>query len=361
MAGHIVALLAAFLCAAVLGFVAHRANLCTVRAVAEIIHARSAYMLASTGKAILWAGLLIIPLAWLAPSAITNIGGWQLTGVALLGGFVFGLGSSLNGGCAFSTMTRMMDGELRMALSVAGFALGIFAFGLLADAKWLARPVPAKATLGSLMPFAAVAALLLVAFAAYEIPRLWRIRPRGTPLHRLALAPQYHLSPAALIVAVVSAALFLLVGAPGYTITLQNFVQSTVGTSMLPSALQWIMMLAVLAGMFISALQRRSFRLDWRPRFSWLRNIFAGVLMGLGTGMLPGGNDALLLSGLPSFSPHAVPAYLALLLGAGIGVLAMRFAGVDTRVTCKNDIYRAELQPKASMLTCHAPASRGSA
>jgi len=356
MPGHIIALTAACLCAAVLGFVLHRANLCTVRAVAEVISARTAYMLASTGKSILWMIVLTVPILWLVPTALAGLGGWQLTGTALLGGFVFGLGTSINGGCAFSTMTRMMDGELRMALSIVGFATGIFTFLTLVDLKWLARPVPAHAMIGSLLPFALLAALALLAWVIYEIPRLWRRRPQHARLWDLVLMPQYELSVAGLLIGIASAGIFLLAGAPGYTITMQNFVRSTVGTSMLPSPFQGIMMLAVLAGMLISAVQRRSFRLDWRPQLAWLRNIFGGALMGVGTGMLPGGNDALLLSGLPSFSPHAPPAYIALLVGAGIGVLAMKYLiGVDTRITCKNDIYRAELQPPGSILNGHAP------
>ena len=57
---HVLALTGAALCALALGFTAHRANICTVRAMAEIISARSAYMLASVGKSILWALLLIV-------------------------------------------------------------------------------------------------------------------------------------------------------------------------------------------------------------------------------------------------------------------------------------------------------------
>jgi uncharacterized protein len=72
--------------------------------------------------------------------------------------------------------------------------------------------------------------------------------------------------------------------------------------------------------------------------------------------MLPGGNDALILYAIPSFSPHALPAYAALLIGAGIGLLAMKhLGGIDTRVVCNNDIYRAEAQPRGSILNSHPP------
>lgn len=38
-----------------------------------------------------------------------------------------------------------------------------------------------------------------------------------------------------------------------------------------------------------------------------LRHLAAGKLMGTGAAMMPGGNDGLILLGLPSLSPHALP------------------------------------------------------
>ena len=133
-------------------------------------------------------------------------------------------------------------------------------------------------------------------------------------------------------------------------------VQGLIGKGALPAASRTIVMLAVLAGMLVSTLQRGSFRLDWRPQASWLRNIFGGALMGLGAAMVPGGNAVLVLYAIPSFSPHALPAYAALIVGAAAGLLAMKhLAGLDTRVVCRNDIYRAELQPVGSILNSHPP------
>jgi hypothetical protein len=170
------------------------------------------------------------------------------------------------------------------------------------------------------------------------------------------LSPQYRLSTAALLIGISGTVIFLLIGSPGYTVTLQSLVQGLAGNGALPAATRWILLLAVLAGMFLSTWQRGSFRLDWRPQWSWLRNIAGGALMGLGTALLPGGNDALVLYGIPSLSPHALPAYAALLVGAAAGLLAMKhLAGIDTRVVCANDSYRAEVQPRGSILNSHPP------
>lgn len=66
--------------------------------------------------------------------------------------------------------------------------------------------------------------------------------------------------------------------------------------------------------------------------------------MGLGTALLPGGNDALVLYGIPSLSPHALPAYLALILGIFVALLTMRaMFGIEMRVACRKDIYIADV------------------
>lgn len=353
---NVTALIVACLFAALLGFTAHRASICTVRAVAEVISARTVFMLASIAKSALWVIALTIPFLWFAPAAAAGIGGWPLTISALSGGLLFGFGAAINGGCAYSTMTRLMDGEVRMAVSIGGFALGILTFLTLADARLLARPAPTPALIVSVLDFALLLSAILLAWAIYELPRIWRQRPKHLHLKHMILSPHYRLSTAALLIGISGTAIFLLIGSPGYTLTLQTIVQGLVGSGTFPAAARGILLLAVLAGMLISTLQRGSFRLDWRPQWSWLRNIGGGVLMGLGTAMLPGGNDALILYGIPSFSPHALPAYAALLIGAAAGLLAMKhLAGINTKVVCSNDMYRAEAQPHGSILNGHVP------
>ena len=351
-------LLLACLFAGLLGFAAHRASICTVRAVAEVMSARSAFMLASIGKSALWVIALTLPFLWLMPTAASQIGGWQLTVISLLGGFLFGLGAAINGACAYSTMARLVDGELRMLVSIGGFAVGVATFLALVDLEWLARPAKAPALLGSALSFALFISLALAAWAIYEVPRLWRQRPKHLRVTHRVLAPQYRLSTAALLIGIASAAILLLIGSPGYTLTLQNMVQGLIGVGAMPAATRTIVMLAALAGMLASTLQRGSFRLDWRPQASWLRNIFGGALMGLGAALVPGGNAVLVLYAVPSFSPHALPAYGALIVGAAAGLLALKhLAGLDTRVVCRNDIYRAEIQPVGSILNSHPPSA----
>ena len=338
------ALLVSCILASILGFAAHRASVCTVRAVAEITHSKTGHMLASIVKSAVWVFAITIPVFLLVPQTAQGISGWQLTFTAVFGGLLFGIGAGINGACAYSTMARMVDGEVGMMLTVMGFALGILIFVGLVGMHVVARPAAAPGRVPDLLVYAPYVGAVLFLWGTYELIRLWRTRPTGATLRKLVLAPQYRLSTSALLIGIASGAIFLLFGSPGYTTTLQQVIEGNFGTRPPPPYGRWIVLGAVLFGMLLSTWQRGSFRIDWRPRWSWSRNIIGGTLMGLGTALLPGGNDALVLYGIPSMSPHALPAYAALILGIFIALLTMRaFFSVEMRVACRKDLYIADV------------------
>jgi hypothetical protein len=329
--------------AAILGFAAHRASVCTVRAVAETMHARTGFMAASIGKSVLWILLIILPVYWLLPETTESLVGWQLSATAVAGGFLFGLGAGVNGACAYSTMARLVDGEAAMLVAIAGFAIGIGVFVGLLDLGWLARPVKVPPMIGAALEWAALLALLLLAWAVYEAVRLWRTRDRGLGFHRLCLSPTYRLSSAALLIGVCGAAIFFLFGSAGYSTTFGLVVEGAFGTRPWPTAGRWLLVVAVLLGMLISTLQRQAFRPRLRPQASWLRNLGGGVLMGLGVAMAPGGNDAFILYGVPNLSPNAVPAFAAMTMGIIAAIVLLRLAfGIETRASCRGDMFVAD-------------------
>ena len=261
----------------------------------------------------------------------------------MLGGLIFGIGAGINGACAYATMTRMVDGEIGMLLTVVGFALGVVIFVAVLNSGLVVRPKAAPGMVPSVMSYAPIIGAALLVWAAFEIVRLWRARPSGATLREMVLAKQYRLSTAALLIGLSSGVIFLLFGSPGYTTTFQQVVEGYIGSRPGPAYGRWVVLGAVLFGMAASTWQRKSFRIDWQPRWGWLRNIGGGILMGFGTALLPGGNDALVLYGIPSLSPHALPAYGALIVGIVVALLTMRaLFGVEMRVACRNDYYIAD-------------------
>ena len=326
--------------AALLGFAAHRASICSVKAVEEVLTTRRAYLLASFGKTVLWTMAVTMPLLWAWPATRAFETGWPVTLYGLAGGLVFGVGAVFNSGCAFSTLTRLGSGQLSMLLSLAGFALGVVGHELLAAQASMPTAAAGDAYLAQTGVWPRLLLAVLVLWGLWEVRRLWRSRPAGQGLWALALADRYRLSTAALLIGVSNAVLYALHGNWAYTSTLARGIQQATGSGgAQANRVAWLLFLFVIAGIVFSAWQRRSFRLQWRPTVDWGWHLVGGTLMGFGAALVPGGNDALLLYGIPWLSPHAIPAYLAMLLGIAVALGLMRLGGAGfATIKCSGDV-----------------------
>lgn len=325
--------------AAILGFATHRASICTVRAIAEVLSSGRAYCLVSFAKTVLWVLAVVFLALTFDPALSASISGYSLSYASLFGGLLFGMGAALNGGCSFSTLARLADGQLRMLGTLSGFALGTLLIFEITGVGLLPQPMTSPAWVTALTPFAGAFAIVLCAWAASELRRLWRTRPPDTQTRHLALIRQYRLSTAAALIGSANGLLYLFQGSWTYTGALRQGVEGLVLGGGTPIQSRLSLLVAVFLGMMLSTLQRGSFRLERRMRPSWAMNFVGGTLMGAGVVLVPGGNDALVLYGIPTFSSHAVPAYVAILLGIAIVMLVMRhWLGMKFHVTCQDDL-----------------------
>lgn len=314
----------------VLGASAHRAGLCTVKAVAEVMTSRQAHFLWSFLKASLWtAGLL--SLAALFGDDIA-LGHRPILAIGLAGGVLFGLGAGLNGACTFSTLSRLADGHLSMLFTLAGWATAMTGvLKLLPDLHAPSIPVAMPRLL----------AIPLSLWMVWEARGIWRRRAdvlAGVKGGYLAL------SPAVLLIALANSAL-LLAGQPwSFTSTALCSAGPLPLTPCHHPGLLWAVSGVAMLTMVGSALWRGSFRIR-RPRWqSGLRHFAGGLAMGAGAALIPGGNDGLILFGLPAFSPHALPIYAAILLGVAMSLAAMRRAGLRLpQISCQGDICRSTM------------------
>jgi len=348
---------------AILGFSAHRAGICTVKAVAEVLTTRRAHFLWSFAKTALW----VMAAAALAGALALTPGWrhWPLSAASVAGGVVFGLGAGLNGGCTFSTLSRLTDGNLNLLATVLGWPVGL-ALGLRVWAFEAASPQATAAGPG--LALSNPLTLLLALWALWEGGRLIRRMARGGSVGRVLGAHTYTLSAAAALLGLANAGLLLNTGPWSFTGTilcamdagtlanchdplLPWLIFAAALAGMAASAwqrgslrLRWLIFAAALAGMAASAWQRGSLRLRWPRARAVLRHATAGVMMGLGAAFIPGGNEGLILFGAPSLSPHAFPAYGGIVLGILLALLAMRAAGRTLPpIICDGDICRARL------------------
>ena len=334
-------LVSSLLLAAVVGFAAHRASICTVKAVEEIYATRRALMFASFAKTGLWIMAAVLVMQALVPDIRGQAVGWTVSIAAITGGLIFGVGAVVNGGCAFSTLTQLGAGKVAMLITLLGFALGSAV-----SADYLGWGSDAVHTVPYLMRAGswtgAITAVLLI-WVLWEVFGLWRGRPAGSTWRQRLVANRYRLSSAAALMGIANAVLYGWHGTWPYTKILGDGVRQLagigVGTEASIDPMRWALFGALVVGVVASARIAKSFKLDWRPRAAWLGNLAGGALMGAGAGMIPGGNDVLLLSAIPLLSPHAIPAYLGVVVGIAATLALMHAGGrASAAVDCQGDV-----------------------
>lgn len=338
----------AILLAAVVGFAVHRASLCNVKAVAELLTSKRAHMLGSFLKTMFWViAVTFVMEFFFHPVSARPLIFWGFSPLALVGGFVFGVGAAVNGGCALGTLGRLGSGELRMLFTLLGLVTGLAVGGYAQVRQWL--PAPEGVDFGlSIPPIPAiVVTAILFLWALSELWRLWRKRDPNATWREQVLSPGYRLSTAALLLGVANGVLFVMFGSWAYTRTARTAVNHVVMGRPGPSLLYWLLFAALLGGVLLSSLTNKRFALDPRFRPDWLLNLLGGILMGVGVTLAPGGNDVLILHAIPGGSPHALPAYGALLIGTAAGLIVIRaLGGTAVRIECTGDICRTQLDPK---------------
>ena len=317
---------------AILGFSAHRAGLCTVKAAAEILTSRRGYFLWSFMKSAAWVVTLTAVVGALGHA--TNFTHWPLTSLSVLGGILFGVGAGLNGGCTFSTLSRAVDGNIGLWITVAAWPIGI----------WIAATLPLSHPKPLVVPQPNYPFWVLLLFCIALLGEGFLIARRFWHKHslqRVLGASVYTLSAGAALVGLSNAVIVEATGPWSFSSTILCSIGSRSGTNCAQSLLAWSIVGAALLGMGFSSLQRGSFKLRLPGVASALRHGASGLLMGVGTVLVPGGNDGLILFAIPSLSPHAIPAYAGIFAGILATLTIMRaFGSRIPPVQCSGDICR---------------------
>ena len=297
-------------------------------------------MLASFAKTVLWVIAITSVFAWIAGDAFLPANTWQVSLLGLLGGFVFGVGAVLNGGCAISTLAYLASGRIAIALSLFGFSLGVMAHSLVVKALSLTPPEPDATLIDLKSPWALPVLALVLIGLVWEILRLSRTPASSVRWQEKMFSGQLRLSTAAALMGLSNGILYVLMGTWAYTSTLSQQAQHLVGRAGGPRPQLWLLFASLLLGMVVSAWQRGQLRPVWSFH-NWHAHLLGGFLMGMGAAFGLGGNDVLLLHGIPSLSPHAVPTFAAMVLGIATALLIANRLGLSVpRVDCSGDICR---------------------
>ncbi|MEP7276209.1 MAG: YeeE/YedE thiosulfate transporter family protein, partial [Betaproteobacteria bacterium] len=121
--------------------------------------------------------------------------------------------------------------------------------------------------------------------------------------------------------------MMLLVGPWEYTEALADVARGT-PHHLLPRG---VLMFALFAGAFTGGLTAGSFGSTTVTLSRLVRCFASGVLMGWGSLLIPGGNDGLILVGMPLLFPYAWVAMASMALAIAAAMLATRAASRELR------------------------------
>jgi len=318
-----------FISALCFGFMARKVGICLVAAVAEILMEKKIKRLISILSASIWGIFALWLLGCLGYSIFAFHYDFHL--LSLLGGFLFGFGAGLNMGCNISTLNKLCTGQIVMMATIVGWGIGFSLFIL--------SPILHPVALRQINAVALMPQNLLSFLCAFLWLLLWVVvwkkgaNPQHSFLQKIK-APQYRGMSAAIIIGFLTAVLTYFIADWSPTTQFFSYIQIVLKqqSSQEFSLLSIFPTFALLAGMVLASFHSKAFKITKAPLKSWLRHGFAGIMMGLGAAMIPGGNDALIFIALPILSPHAPLAFLMILLGI---MGALIFAKM-TKINCQS-------------------------
>ncbi|WP_244428330.1 YeeE/YedE family protein [Sinorhizobium fredii] len=282
----------------VLGFALNHASICTVIATKELISEKKPARFIALVECAVWAALAYAMLG-IAPMMQE---GWLPLSYFVPAAILFGLGTYVNGTCVFGSVGHIGNGETEF-----GFALlSIFAvfyiesrFGLLPDQP----PISGSPPLG--------AVLLALALLAILALRLGVSLQSRSDFWRLTLS----------MGAIGITSTILAVFAPEFSIT------ASVGSIVSIPVAGAVILVCMFSGSLASArVRKHRFTLKWPTIKGTARRTLGGILMGLGALLIPGGNDTVLLIGLPMGAWQAALAYA--LFVATLAALIAKFGSM---------------------------------
>lgn len=345
------------------GFVMHRSDYCVAGMFRDIFMFRKTFRLKALGLQIvltmiafetvrLFNLLPLYPFPFLGAPSLANI----------IGGFLFGVGMVLAGGCVVGTLYKMGAGSLLSACAFVGLILGSAIYAEIHP--WWATIIK-KTTfwaeyktlpqLTGLSPSIFVLGATVVAlplFLKWRAMNKWEVesRVRG------------YLQPwrTAVVLAAVGLVSYLLIGMPmGITTTYAkmaamvenvfspahvaalpffqgkplNLVHPSSGALLVGGAgplfdhiwvIQFPLIVGIVLGSTISALFLREFKIYWRlPAKQFLITLSGGTLLGLASRMVPGCNVWHLMGGIPIFAMQSILFLAGLLPGAWAGSMIL--------------------------------------
>ena len=295
------------------GFAMKRGGLCTYAAVLQIVNdKRMERMMVFLGVAA-WATLIILPLHWLYPTQIALSSSHSNLLIALIGGGVLGLGAYLNRGCFFGTFVALVSGNINYLVTLFGLSVGVVFTNL-----YLNNIVPSTVETSVVSMTSTSAYVWLTVMILFAFFMLFSIKLKKenflkklTGLEILSWQSVFSM----IVIGLGGALLYATVSGWNYSDVLTNTTLKLISTqSMGASTTALLSTISMVIGGITAAVLAKEFNISKLHLPLVLGCFVGGTLMGSASMFIPGGNDGLLLKGIPSLAPHALVGYASMLI-----------------------------------------------
>ncbi len=308
----------AVICAAMMGYAIQSGATCTVYAISELIQKRRANRLIAMLEAGLWVAVMLM-IAGLVAQSPLGATPYGVSHYTVLGGALLGLGAYVNGACVFGSVARLGSGEYVFLLTPFGYFAGVKLFDLAFKVEPAALPDMGSAP--------HLPTIVLSAMALYALARLARVlwwtavrdRPHGAPT-------LWDPHEATLVIGITFAVMLLGVGHWTYPELLSDLAKGKLDDTAWRIALFAALLLGSRLGGF------RHGMVGWiKPTSTRIKTcLIGGAMMGVGGALVPGGNDGLVLVGLPFLMPYALVALATMVAVIALAIWSQRFLPKST-------------------------------
>lgn len=284
-------LLASVFLALLMGFAVQRGGTCLVAALEEAVNRRRWSRIRALLETSLWVlgGFVLLRAFDRLPMVPM---GYPLHWHAALGGALLGIGAFINGGCAFGVVARIGSGQWAWLLTPLGFLAG---FALAGKGLGMTSTMPVAIPDWLEQVPIGLAPMIMAALVA----RLgWLAWNRRNGSADASIWSPHH---ATIVLGVAFLLLFVCVGAWAYTDILAELASGRY----MELGLRGLLLPALFAGALLGGWTAGLWEHRWPTPRALVKCFSGGVLMGLGATLVPGGNDSLILFGMPLLWPNA--------------------------------------------------------
>lgn len=299
------------------GFAMKRGGLCTYVAAVQIVQQQRAERLFAFLGAAAWATIIVVPLSWWLPDIVHLSRLHNQLLITVIGGMVLGLGAFLNRGCFFGTFVQLVGGNSTYLATLLGLSTSVIIISNAVN-NGLDDITPDVDILSVVATPTAVAFYWLFVMGVFALIMMLQINTAD--INRKQKDKKRYFKSWKMILIMITLGiggglLFTTVSGWDYASVLSNATLKLLNPDALgPSKMAIFSTIAMVVGGVYAAVSDGSFVVKPPKLIPFLNCFIGGVIMGLATVLIPGGNDGLLLKGIPSFAPHAFIGFFLMVL-----------------------------------------------